>query len=152
MDETIIQIKKKADNLISLMGFDGESIVVTENGAVIVNLEVDAPALLIGRGGEGLEAIQHMMRLLAAEMLLERSLDLVVDIAGYRKKKAGNLSRIAKDKAYQVLSTGLPEVLPAMSAYERRIVHMACANIADIETESQGEGRERKVVIKPKRS
>lgn len=152
MEEAIIAIKRCADEIILNMDFEGESIIARENDTVIVNIEVDSPALLIGRGGEGLESLQHILRLLASQSLLEHRLDLVVDIAGYRKKKASHLTRVAKEKAYQVLTTGLPEIFPPMSAYERRIVHMVCANIADVESESKGEGRERRVVIKPKKS
>lgn len=151
MEDTIIAIKKRADNIISSMDLEGESIIAMENRTVVVNIEIDTPAILIGRGGEGLESLQHVLRLLAAEELASHDLDLVVDIAGYRKKKASQLTKTAKEKAYQVLATGISETMPPMTAYERRIVHMVCANIADIESESQGTGRERRVVIKPKR-
>lgn len=152
MEETIIELKKHSDSLINLLGFTGESVVALDDGAVVVNIEIDTPALLIGRGGEGLDALQHVIRLLASEMLYERDLDLVVDIAGYRRKKAENLVKTARERAYQVVATGLPEVFPTMSSYERRIIHMTCANIADIITESEGEGRERRVVIKSKKT
>lgn len=152
MEETILIIKRHADNMLESMGFDGESIIAQENKTIIVNIEVESPAILIGRGGEGLESFQHLLRLLATEADLSRDYDIVVDIAGYRKKKASHLERKAKEKAYQVLTTGLPETLQPMTAYERRIVHMACANIADVETESEGEGRHKRVVIKPKKS
>lgn len=152
MEDVIIVVKRHADNMLQSMGFDGESIIAQERGAVLVNIEIDSPALLIGRGGEGLESFQHILRLLAAEALLSKELDLVVDVAGYKKKKASSLSRTAKEKANQVLTTGLPESFPPMSAYERRIVHMVCADIEDVESESEGEGRYKKVVIKPKKA
>lgn len=151
MEDTILIVKRHADDMLSSMGFDGESIIAQENNTIIVNIEVDTPALLIGRGGEGLESFQHLLRLLAVEASLSRDYDIVVDIAGYRKKKASHLQREAKEKAYQVLATGLPEIFPPMSAYERRIVHMVCSNIADVETESEGEGKHKRVVIKPKK-
>ena len=151
MEEIILVVKRQADDILANMGLEGESIIAMENRTVLVNVDVEDPALLIGRGGEGLESFQHILRLLVSEALLSNDLDLVVDIAGYRKKRASNLTRTAKEKAYQVLATGLPEILPPMSSYERRIVHMVCSNIAEIETESMGEGRLKKVKIKPKK-
>jgi len=151
MQELTILLKKHTDGVLEMMGFEGESIIVIDGKTFLVNVEVDTPALLIGRGGEGLEALQHVVRLLASEALQGQDYDVVVDIAGYRQKKASYLTRTARDKAYQVLATGLPESFPPMSAYERRIVHMTCADIDEVETTSEGTGRDRKVVIKPKK-
>lgn len=152
MEDIILKIKDHSDNLIATLGFDGESIIVREGDTILVNIEVDTPALLIGRGGEGLESMQHILRLLSADVMRDSGLDLAVDVAGYRSKKAEALAREVRDKADQVIATGIEEYFPPMSAYERRIIHITCANIAEVETGSEGEGRERKVVIKPKKS
>ncbi len=143
MEEKIIKIKKSSEDFIAQLGFNGESIVVMDGKTIIVNYQVDDAAMLIGRGGEVLDALQHIMRMLLLKDFEDRDTDLVVDISGYREKKASQLTRKAKDKAYQVF--------PPMSSYERMIIHTACTNIADIETESQGSGRDRRVVIRPKK-
>jgi spoIIIJ-associated protein len=145
------KIKKHSKELLRKLGFDAEPIVTQQEEIIFVNLQIDSPGLLIGRGGEGLEALQHILRLLISRDEEIFSTNIIIDIAGYRDKKIESVKKLAHDKAYLVLSTGIEEILPEMSSYERRIVHMVCTNIADIETESTGEGRERKVIIKPKK-
>lgn len=146
------KIKKHSKELLRKLGFDAEPIVTQQEEIIFVNLQIDSPGLLIGRGGEGLEALQHILRLLISRDEEIFSTNIIIDIAGYRDKKIENVKKLAHDKACMVLSTGIEETMPTMSSYERRIVHMVCTNIADIETESTGEGRERRVKIKPKRA
>jgi len=151
MEKIIREIKTKSDDFITSLGFEGESVITQERHTIIVNYQVDDAAMLIGKGGEVLDALQHVMRILYSKQLLNTDYDLVVDVSGYRSKKAEVLAKRAKDKAFQVLATGIEEIMPPMSSYERMIVHTTCANIADITTESSGSGRERRVVIKPKK-
>jgi len=151
MEKMIIKVKKHSDNIINLLGFEGEAIVVANNGAIVSNFQVDSPGLLIGRGGEGIEALQHILRLLLGKELMTEQINILADVAGYRVKRNDELARNVRDKANTVLSTGITETLSPMSSYERRIVHMTCSSIADIETESEGDGSERRVVIKTKK-
>lgn len=146
------KIKRHSKELLNKLGFDAEPIVTQQDEIIFVNLQIDSPGLLIGRGGEGLEALQHILRLLISRDEEITTTNVVIDIAGYRDKKIENVKKLAREKAYLVLSTGIAETLPEMSSYERRIAHMVVTNIADVETESVGEGRERKVVIKPKKT
>lgn len=151
MPDYLKKAKEHSNNLLKKLGFEAEAIIVEKDGIVYINIAADDPGLLIGKGGEGLTALEHIIRLLLnAEM--EDHRNVVLDIAGYRNKKSENVKKFAHDKAFMVLSTGIEEVMPPMSSYERRIIHLTCANIADIETESVGEGRERRVVIKPKKT
>ncbi len=152
MEEIMIIIKKESDDFLAKMGFAGDSVVVADGKTVIVNYQTDDAALLIGKGGEVLDALQHILKIVLADTLYSEGRDLVVDICGYRDKKASQLAKKARERAYQVLATGIEEIFPPMSSYERMIIHTTCSNIADVETESQGSGRERRVVIKPKRS
>ena len=152
MSDHIKIVKKHSSDLIRKLGFEGEAIVTEKDGVVCVNIQMDEPALLIGKGGEGLEALEHVLRLLVNAELESDYRNIVLDIAGYRDKKVEYVKKMAHDIAFAVLSTGIAETLPPMSSYERRVVHMVCTNIADVETESAGEGRERRVVIKPKKT
>lgn len=148
MPKDHIKIKKHSKELLKKLGFDVEPIITQQEEIVFVNLQIDSPGLLIGRGGEGLDALQHILRLLISRDEEITYTSVVLDISGYRDKKIENVKKMARDKAYMVLSTGIEEILPEMSSYERRIVHMVVTNIADVETESVGEGRERRVKIK----
>jgi len=151
MSKEHTKIKKHSKELLSCLGFEVEPVITEQEEVVLINLPIEQPGLLIGRGGEGLEALQHILRLLIMRDEEIVNSNIVIDIAGYRNKKVEDVKNLASDKAYLVISTGVEEILPEMSSYERRIVHMVCSNIEEVDTESIGEGRERKVVIKPKR-
>lgn len=151
MPKDHIKIKKHSKELLFKLGFDAEPVVTQQEEIIFVNIQLDAPGLLIGRGGEGLEALQHILRLLILRDEEITCSNIVIDIAGYRDKRIKNVEELARDKAYLVISTDIEEIMPPMSSYERRIVHLVCAKIAGIETESIGEGGGRKVVIKPKK-
>ncbi|OPZ22959.1 MAG: R3H domain protein [bacterium ADurb.BinA186] len=150
MQELTSKVKNKAKDLIALIGYEADPIVTFRDSVIFVNVEIDSPGLLIGKGGEGLDALQHILRTMLGREMAEERMALVIDISGYRDKKVESTKKFAREKALMVITTGIPEELPAMSSFERRAVHMVVANIADVETESIGEGRERRVVIKPK--
>jgi spoIIIJ-associated protein len=72
-----------------------------------------------------------------------------IDINGYKADKDRAVKNIAKDAANQAAQEKKPIILRPMNAYERRIVHMTVADDDRVETESVGEGEDRKVIIKP---
>ena len=73
-----------------------------------------------------------------------------LDINDYKKKKVEYLKDFAKETADQIAMTGQEKTLPPMSSYERRIIHAELSQRTDVITESQGDGFDRHVVIKPK--
>jgi len=87
-------------------------------------------------------------------MILNKSLQKVfylnLDINDYKKKKVEYLKFLAKDSADEVSFSKEEKVLLPMSSYERRIIHTELSQRSDIITESQGDGFDRHVVIKPK--
>lgn len=72
-----------------------------------------------------------------------------VDINGYRKEREKLIADLAKAAAQKAVTTKTEVRLPAMNAYERRIVHTELSMRPDIKTESAGEGPDRSVIIKP---
>jgi spoIIIJ-associated protein len=153
MDELIIKIKDHSNNLVELLGFSGEAVVSKRDSVYFVNLIIeDSPSFLIGRGGDALEALQHIVRMLIRSEGLPIDHSLVVDINGYKHKKTGMLVRKARDVAHRVRISGLEEELAPMNSYERRVIHTIITNIADVESESVGERHERRVKIKPNKS
>lgn len=152
MNKLVFKIKDQTANLLETIGFDSEPIVSTKDNVVLVNIQTDDPAILIGRQGEGIEALQHLLRLIFGKDMSEYNLNIVIDICNYREKKVEHIKKTARDSALQVLTTGIEETLAPMSSFERRAVHMVCANIADVETESVNTDEGRRVVIKPKKT
>lgn len=152
MQDLIIKIKDKTKGVVELIGFDCDPIITNSDNVIFVNLNIESPALLIGKGGEGLDSLQHIVRSMLGREMSEHQKTIVVDIAGYRDKKIEGTKKHAREKAFTVLATGIAEELPPMSSFERREVHMVIANIADVESESVGIGRDRRIVIKPKKN
>jgi len=75
--------------------------------------------------------------------------NLVLDMNNYRREREHIISELAKAAARKVLMNKQEVQLPAMNAYERRIVHMELASRPDVKTESSGLGPERHIVVKP---
>jgi spoIIIJ-associated protein len=75
---------------------------------------------------------------------------IVIDVEGYKQRRASALETFAAEMAERVVSRQVPFTMEPMPPYERRIVHMALADHGRVVTESIGQGEERKVVIRPK--
>jgi spoIIIJ-associated protein len=106
--------------------------------------------VLIGRRGETLTALQYITRLIASREL-QRRINIVLDVEGYKSRREEMLRRLAKRMADQAVQTGRTVVLEPMPPYERRIVHLALRDHPEVTTESIGEGDHRKVTIIPRR-
>jgi len=117
--------------------------------AVALNIKGDDLGILIGRRGQTLAALQYIVRLLVGQQV-KTWVPIVIDVEGYKQRRYQALESFARQMAERVKTKGAPFTLEPMPAYERRIVHMALANHADVITESIGQGETRKVVIRPK--
>jgi spoIIIJ-associated protein len=104
----------------------------------------------IGRRGENLAALQLIVNLMLNRALHER-FHVIVDIERYRQRRDDNLRSLAQRVAQQVRQTQRSMMLEPMSPYERRIVHMTLQESSDVQTQSTGEGDQRRVVISLKR-
>jgi spoIIIJ-associated protein len=103
---------------------------------------------LIGRRGETLAALQRIVRLITGNRLTGRA-NLVVDVEGYKRQREEKLRRLADRMAGRAADSGRTVSLEPMSAYERRIIHIALRDRSDVRTESVGEGYRRRVTIIP---
>ena len=104
-------------------------------------------ALLIGRHGQTLDAIQELTRMVVGRRLDER-VRVIVDVEDYRKRRESRLEEKAREAAERVLRTGREEALEPMNPFERKIVHDAVAEIDGVESASRGEEPDRSVVIR----
>ena len=121
----------------------------TERDVVDLEIKLDEPQILIGQGGQTLFEIQRILK-----MVLNKKLQKIfyfnLDINDYKKQKVEYLKGLAKEMADQVASTKEEKSLLQMSSYERRIIHSELSQRVDVVTESQGEGQDRHIVIRPK--
>ena len=137
------------EELLDIADIDGDIDIEVRNGRTYISIVADEEAEglegLVGEDGEVLEALQELTRLAVLSATENRS-RLVLDINGYRKERSGHLQKIAEDAAATVKETGESVALEPMSAYERKIVHDAVADLGLV-SESEGEGAGRHIVV-----
>lgn len=145
-----IKIESKAKELVQ--HFDPKadlSVELAEDGCNI-NIETEISGLLIGRHGETLEALQHLMRIIVTKDQ-EEFIPISLDIAGYRAARIKELQELANSLVEKIKSSGGSEVMPPMSSSERRQIHLLLQDIEGVESESEGEEPYRRIVIRPKK-
>jgi spoIIIJ-associated protein len=103
---------------------------------------------LIGRRGDTLAALQYVTRLITSRELQRRA-NLIVDVGGYKLRRARMLRGLAQRMADQAVERGRTVALEPMPPHERRIIHLTLRERADVSTRSVGEGSGRKVTIIP---
>lgn len=157
-------IKQIISNLLAKMGFETDiDIDATDQEDIMVNIQTDEAGFLIGQAGANLQALQHLTRVLVNKKInlqlgdqadaankIMPPVQFIIDVNNYRKNRTDLLKELALNMASQALSEKNPLFLQPMSAYERRIIHVSLAGHDQIDTESTGQGEERRVVIKPK--
>lgn len=142
------EILSLVEELLGTMCFPGSVMVEEEDGAVRVEVDTDDPALLIGYRGETLRALEHLTRLLVLKKT-QNPVRIMLDVNQYRRRRIQALEELAKASADQARFSRESIELEPMSAFERRVVHMALSHRPDVMTESVGEGFDRRVVVKP---
>jgi spoIIIJ-associated protein len=104
---------------------------------------------LIGRRGDTLASLQYITRLITSRELQRRA-NIIVDVDGYKARRARMLRGLALRMADQAIERGRTVALEPMPPHERRIIHLALRERDDVVTKSVGEGAARKVTIVPK--
>ncbi len=129
-----------------------EFTVIDEDGqasSIGLNIEGEDLGILIGRRGQTMTSLQHIVRLIMSHRMAVK-LPIVLDVEGYKQRRCEGLRALANRLAEQVSRRKAPFTMEPMSAFERRVVHLALADHPDVITESTGVGDARKVVITPK--
>lgn len=113
-----------------------------------INIETEDPSMLIGFHGETIHALQHLLKVMAWEQT-KKEFNILVDVDNYRQRQEDNVIGLAKRKVEMARKTRKTQVLPPMSAYFRRVVHLFLNSneFEDITTESIGEADHRQVTI-----
>lgn len=145
-----IIIKKTIQDFLNLMGEPKAEVkVVFENSAFKIDIKVNDSGFLIGNQGETLTALQLLLSLMVYKKTGAWQ-KLVLDIDGWLEKRKESLEKMALNTAQKVKFSGQSTTMPYFSSFERRIIHLALVDHSDVVTESVGEGRERRLVIKPR--
>jgi spoIIIJ-associated protein len=139
------------EELLDRMGIDAIAEPTTHSGHVYVDIldgDEDDMALLIGRHGQTLDAIQEVART-AVGRRLDQRIRVLVDVEDYRKRHDDRLMEQAREVAERVADSGVEERLDPMNAYERKLVHDVVGGVEGVESVSEGADPERFVVVRP---
>lgn len=138
------------EELLARMGIDAIAEPTIVGGRVYVDV-LDAPeedlAVLIGKHGQTLDAIQELARQIVGRQLGQR-IRVIVDVQDYRKRRTQALEERARRLAEDVRREGGERALEPMNPLERKIVHDAVHGVEGVETISRGEEPNRHVVIR----
>lgn len=115
-----------------------------------INLEGEDGGLLIRRGGEGLQALQHLVATAFRRQLGDDN-RVVIDCNGFRREKDAELRQMARFIADKARTSGVPQEMGPLNPYERRIVHLAIAEDPSVTSESIGDAFMKTVIIATKR-
>jgi spoIIIJ-associated protein len=141
------------EGLLELMGISADLDHQVVDGVMYVDIlagqDEEGMGLLIGRHGATLEALQDVVRS-AVQRRTEERCRVIVDVEDYRKRRRSQLAGKAREAAKRVRRTGRQERFEPMSPYERKIIHDAASEVGGVETSSEGEEPERRVVIRKK--
>lgn len=130
------------------LDLDVEIDVEESDGLLRGSLRGDEVGLFIGRRGQTIDAVQH----LAQRIVFHEGpsgVRVVIDADGYRERRAETLRADADGAAEETLRTGRPVEMDPMPASERRVVHEHLRDRGDVETHSEGDEPERRLVVSP---
>jgi len=142
--------KEELDEILRLMGIEAEVTISLEGGKVVANVRSESGAILIGKKGQTLNALQSIVNMIVHRDERTRT-KIIVDAEGYRERREEALVKMAKEIAEEVKRKGRPRELEPMNPAERRVIHLTLKDDKDVETLSKGEGTYRRVVISPRK-
>ena len=143
------QVADFVSQVVKQMGLGLQARVETNADGTRIDLEGDGAETLLARRGEGLQALQHVVDSAFRKQLGDKR--LLVDCMGFRRGKDNELKQMAKFLAEKAKSSGVEQSIGPLNAYERRLVHLAVAEIPDVSSESIGDAAVKTVTISPKR-
>lgn len=143
--------KKYLEGILNALNIGYQIEARSVNGEEQIHYIIDSyeNSLLIGVKGKTLEALQILVRNLISTYTKDHIIT-TLDIGGYKSNRARQLEILATKTAKEVAKTKVAVKLQPMSSFERRIIHEKLTEWRDVYTESEGEGENRAIVIKPK--
>ena len=146
--ETVLELMERMGIDAEIKAYYGEKDDDRSRVPVKVDVTGKDLSILIGPQAETLNALQYIASLIVGKEL-GRSIPLVIDVEGYRVRRAQALQRLARTMADQAIQSGRRQALEPMPPNERRLVHIALRDDPQVYTESVGEDPRRKVMIIP---
>ena len=145
--------EKASDFLLGVlerMGISADIDIKDETDRTVLEIQTGDTELVIGRRGVVIDALQHLVnKAVFKERTPERGKPIVVDAGGFRDKQIERLRALAQKMGEKALQTKQIVELQPMSPHDRRIVHMAIAEIPGLSSRSEGEGEDRHILVVP---
>jgi len=133
-------------DLFTRLGENPDITILNDASGLLVEINLDDPAPYIGKQGEGLAAIQHLVKCVLSKKV-DPMPQFMIDIGDYKRKQISILKNIAINESIKVRRTGKPVELSPMSPFARRIIHLTLKDQPQVTTFSIGEGEQRRIVI-----
>ena len=149
-DEPAERLRSIVTRVVQALGLRATVDVEETNDEIRATVNGEDLGLLIGKHGSTIDAIQHLGMRAALQGSEERK-QIVVDAAGYRERREGALQRSADRAVSDALRYGRAVELEPMRAPERKVVHMYLRERTDVETHSEGDEPDRRLVVTPVR-
>jgi spoIIIJ-associated protein len=139
------QVTDFVTQVVKQLGLELEARVETTADGTRIDLVGEGGEALLARRGEGLQALQHIVASAFRRQLGDER--LLIDCMGFRKAKDNELRQMAKFLAEKARSSGVEQSIGPLNAYERRLVHLAVAEVPDVTSESIGDAAVKTVTI-----
>lgn len=142
-------VEKEIEKLFSLLEIEGTFELTSTDDNLELLMDTKDSGMVIGYHGEILESLQLISSLIIAKKL-DRFIRVSIEVDGYKKTRTEYLQKLAQEARERAISENAEQVITSLKSWERRIVHLILQDDEDVTSESQGLGRERVLVIKPK--
>lgn len=140
--------KEVLSKLLGMMGFEASLTSSVRDGQISISVDAaDREGLLIGRRGETLQSLEHVVTRMTSRHMRERA-NVVVDVSGYRERRADSLQATAREMGEEVLRSGREVQTDFLVAADRRVVHRTLSEMNGVETEAIGDGVQKRITIR----
>lgn len=144
--------EKVLRDILAGMGMEGTvSVQEGGEGEILLTIEGEDGALLIGKKGQTLDALEYLLNRICSRNQ-RTGKKILVDTENYRNKREEKLISLAQRLAEKVEKSGMPEMVDPLNPMERKIVHTALRDHVAVDTQSEGEGFLKKIIISLKKN
>ena len=150
MEEWVEVARQLMQGLLQRLGIETEVEGSIKEGDIYLEIKSDDGGILIGKHGRTLEALQIIVSRMVNKQI-KKPVRIILDVAGYKKRRADSLEEMAGRLGENVKKTGKEVLIGPFNAHDRRIIHIALKEDLSLKTESFGEGEWKKIKIIPTR-
>jgi spoIIIJ-associated protein len=141
--------QRTLEEILALIPLEATVTASRGEGRITLRVQGDRSGLLIGRKGKTLDALQFLVNKIVSKAL-DKKIDVVIDSENYRRRKEDSLTQMALKMGDKAKRINKPVTTNPMNPHDRRLIHLALKDDAQLETRSRGEGLLKRVVIIPK--